>query len=210
MPESDLRWHPHAQGLSDIAAIHYPACEARADRMAALPDELLHDAPPAILRDVCRQADLALIGGLLWAHAQRTPMLAVGPSSVGQSLAAAWSRGPAPKLAPLAPAGGPVFVMVGSLSPVSRAQADASPSHAHLEVSADAMQSGGRGMASVLDRVVSMLRGGRSVMLRTAPPNIGAVTQQQALAIARASADLVQRVMHEMPLRRIGIARGDR
>jgi uncharacterized protein YgbK (DUF1537 family) len=209
MPESDLRRHLHAQGLGNIAAIHYPAYEAGADRMAALLDELLNDAPSAILMDIARQADLALIGELLWAHAQRTPMLAVGPSSVAQSLAAVWSRMPAPKPAPLARADGPVFVMVGSLSPVSRAQAEASPSYVHLEISGDAMQSDGRGSASVLERAVSLLRDGRSVMLRTAPPDITAVTQQQALAIARASADLVRRVMHEIPLRRIGIAGGD-
>jgi uncharacterized protein YgbK (DUF1537 family) len=209
MLEADLRRHLHAQGLNDIAAIHYPAYEAGPDRMAALLDGMLRNAPPAILMDVARQADLAAIGRVLWAQAQLMPVLAVGPSSVAQSLAAVWSAGPAPRPGPLAPAEGPVFVMVGSLSPVSRAQADASPSYAHVEIDADDMQAHGRAATSVLERVVSLLRSGRSVMLRTARPTGGSVVPEQALAIARASADLLRRVLREMPLRRIGIAGGD-
>lgn len=201
MAESDLRRHLAAQGLEGIAAVHYPAYEAGADALAAA----LRTPAPALLLDVSRTADLAPIGAALARQAAMAPMLAVGPSSVAQALAAAWPRGDAPPAPPLAPAAGPVFVLVGSLSPVSRAQADAARSYDQIEAGAEAMTGDS---AVLLADCARRLRAGRPVLLRTAPP-AGAVTGGEAGALARAGAEFVRRLLGEVPLRRVGIAGGD-
>jgi uncharacterized protein YgbK (DUF1537 family) len=200
MAESDLRRHLAAQGLADIAAVHYPAYEGGADALAAA----LRAPAPALL-DVSRAADLAVIGAALARRAAMAPLLAVGPSSVAQALAEAWPRGDAAPAAPLAPAAGPVFVLVGSLSPVSRAQADAARSYDQIEATAQALTGDAAG---VLADCVRRLRAGRPVLLRTAPPT-GAVTGAEAGALARAGAGFVRRLLAEVPLRRVGIAGGD-
>jgi uncharacterized protein YgbK (DUF1537 family) len=209
MAEADLARHLRPQGLTDIAAIHYPSYAAGPAQLDAQLDALLRDRPAAVLLDVARQADLVLIGPLLWAHAERSPLLAVGPSSVAQALVASWPRQQAPAPRPLAPASGPVFAMVGSLSPVSRSQADASPSYAQLEIGAADIAEDAASLSAMLDRVLALLRDGRSVMLRTAHPGARRITPAEAAAVARGSAAAVGRILRAVPLRRVGIAGGD-
>ena len=94
MAEADLRRHLAAQGLEGVAALHYPDYgRADADLDARL-ERILDEAPPAVLLDVARSADLATVGRLIWSRARRCPLLAVGPSSVAQALAAHWDEAP--------------------------------------------------------------------------------------------------------------------
>ena len=84
----------------------------------------LTEAPDAVLFDTTRPAHLARIGRLLWQQAARQPLLALGASSVAQALLAHWPGAPTAALpsASVPPAQGPVFLLMGSLSPVTAAQ----------------------------------------------------------------------------------------
>jgi 3-oxoisoapionate kinase len=207
MAEADLRLHLAAQGLAGIAALHYPLYAAGEDAVASAL-RAATDAP-AVLLDVARAADLTLIGPALWRLAQQAPLLCLGPSSVAQALASAWPRRAAPAGGQLAPADGPVFALIGSLSPVSRAQADASHSYEQREIAATTMLSDSTARAKMLDDIASLLRDGRAVMLRTGLPEGAAVQAKTADALARASAEFLARLLAAVPLRRIGIAGGD-
>lgn len=208
MDEADLRRHLAAQGLRDVAAMHFPGYDSGPEAMDALLDRLLQDRPPAVLLDVSRPADLHRLGPMIWRRALQQKLLAVGPSSVAQALAAAWGDAPAPAQPRLAPAEGPVFVMVGSLSPVTRRQVEASPSYLHREVEAATLLGDPGGSAQLSDEVAAALRSGRSVMVRTAPP-AGAAAASDVGATARATAGFVAGVLRAVPLRRVGIAGGD-
>jgi uncharacterized protein YgbK (DUF1537 family) len=207
MHEADLRRHLEAQGLPDIAALHYPAYEAAGSGVAAVLDRLAHvEAPPAVLLDVARAADLALLGPALWRQAEHAPMLAVGPSSVVQALSAAWPERPPPPPGPMPPAEGPVFVLVGSLSPISRRQADAATSYTQIEISAETLVAAPQ---DLLDRIATTLRAGRSVLLRTADPAGHRISADDATMVAQRGAELVTRLLQAVPVRRLGIAGGD-
>jgi uncharacterized protein YgbK (DUF1537 family) len=186
MHEADLRAHLHAQGLTDLASVHFPTY---ADGL----DALLTRLPPGpTLFDVARADDLPLLGTLLWQRAVVMPLLAVGPSSVAQALV-----GPPTNAEPsaLAPADGPVFAFVGSLSPVSRTQVARSTGYDHFEWADDA--------DCLLAPVIAALGAGRSVMVRTGAPG------ERAPSIAAATARFIRRVIAATDVTRIGIAGGD-
>lgn len=135
MDEADLRRHLARQGLEGLGLVDYPTY-ALPPAEASASVAALAARHPDLLLDVSREADLATIGGLLWSWAGRAPLLAVGASSVARALAAAWPAAragtpavpmPNPPMPGSSTAGpsaatGPVFVLVGSLSPVTRAQ----------------------------------------------------------------------------------------
>jgi uncharacterized protein YgbK (DUF1537 family) len=100
-------------------------------------------------------------------------------------------------------------VLVGSLSPISRAQADAAVSYAQLEITAEAMIDDAAERARIMMRALQLLRAGRSVMLRIAHPGVVQIPAGQSDSLAHASATFVARLLHEKPLRRVGIAGGD-
>ncbi|MFC0410104.1 four-carbon acid sugar kinase family protein [Roseomonas elaeocarpi] len=109
--------------------------------------------------------------------------------------------------APSAPARSPVFVMVGSLSPVTRAQLEASPSYEHFRIGAAALAGDDAAMRALLEAVVSRLRNGRHVMVATERP--AATDRLGPLDVARATARFLRLLMAEAPVRRLGIAGGD-
>ncbi len=186
MHEADLRRHLQAQGLADLASMHFPAYREGVDAMRAR-------VPPApVLFDVAQPEDLPLLGALLWQQAALMPLLAVGPSSVAQALAGAPI---AAEASPLAPARGPVFAFIGSLSPVSRAQMAQSDGYDHFELPADP--------AALLPAVIATLQAGRSVMVRTRAPG------GPAPSIADATARFIRAVIEATAVTRIGIAGGD-
>ena len=133
MHEADLRRHLALQGLPDIAAIHHPAY---ATGLEAALDEL----PPAstVLLDVMNEANLAAIGEAIWRHATKLPLLAVGSSSVAQAMVKAWNIGtPTQDACSLPPADGPVLILAGSLSPVTRRQVAAATKFHYVAIDAE-------------------------------------------------------------------------
>jgi uncharacterized protein YgbK (DUF1537 family) len=204
MTEADLRLHLARQGLIGIGNIPYTAYglspEALADRIAAAGA----DSAGAVLFDVSRAEDLAVIGRTIWQQARAARVLAVGPSGVTQALAP--STGSAtPRVAR---AQGPVFIMAGSLSPVTRAQITAATGFARLSI--DAARLAARESAYLEDIVrqcASALAGGRDLIAHTMPSNAHA--KAAGLAIATATGELVARLLRVAPLRRFGVAGGD-
>ncbi|MBP2231756.1 uncharacterized protein YgbK (DUF1537 family) [Azospirillum agricola] len=209
MTEADLRLHLAAQGLEGMAALPYTDYDG--DPAATL-DRLLESAPPAVLLDIGRPADLAVAGRLIWSHAQRAPLLAVGPSSVAQALTAHWNTeqvASSPDDTPLARTDGPVFVMAGSLSPVTRRQIEAAGSYVRLQADAARLCGDPAYAESLLTEVAVHLRDGRHTLVWTAPADAATADTGRAGDVAAATAAFVASVLRAMPLRRVGIAGGD-
>ncbi|PWC48448.1 four-carbon acid sugar kinase family protein [Azospirillum sp. TSA6c] len=212
MAEADLRRHLAAQGLEGMAALHLPDYALGDDALDRLMDRLLAERPSAMLLDVARSEDLAAIGRLIWERAERKPLLAVGPSSVAQALVAHWSVGSSYRMGeevPLAAADRPVFLMAGSLSPVTRRQIEAAGSYTRIQADAAAL-CGDPGYAeTLLGEVAASLAAGRHTLVWTAPAESGTADTAQAGRVAAATADFVAAVLRRVALRRVGIAGGD-
>lgn len=207
MQESDLRLHLAQQGLQPVPGIDYPLYAQPLARQEAALDAVLAGHPAAVLMDASRAEDLQALGRLVWRRAQQARLLAVGPSSVVQALATQWSHAAAATAAPLAAAQGPVFVLAGSLSPVTAQQVRAAMSYERVSIDVAALVQGGDAAAQAMaDRLAALLRDGRSVLAVTAGSASGGAA---AHAVAQAGGRLLARVLAQVPLRRIGIAGGD-
>ncbi|NPV20238.1 four-carbon acid sugar kinase family protein [Bradyrhizobium aeschynomenes] len=203
MAEADLRRHLTAQGLERVALIDYRAY-AEGDAETRL-DANLAAAPHAVLFDVAQESDLAVIGRLLTDHLVAGPMLAVGPSSVARALAAVWDEPAAPFVLPHARprAGGPVLALVGSLSPVTRAQVAAARGYQIIAIEparllADPAYQHGLGRAAI----AGLAQGHVMLVTNEAP---GA----EMARVAQATAALLGAVLGEADVSRIVVAGGD-
>jgi uncharacterized protein YgbK (DUF1537 family) len=178
--------------------------------------QALHSPPAdAVLFDVADASQLAAIGEVLWARAQASTLLAVGPSSVVDALAMAMAmpenNAASTAHAGVAPAQGPVLVLAGSLSPVTARQVAAAQSFDIVWL--DAQKLAQRDAAALNDHADAITRSlalGHNVLACTRSPN--ASPQGNALdaqALARAGGDLLAKVLATTPLKRIGVAGGD-
>jgi len=226
MHEADLRRHLAAQGLADMAHVDLRQLDGGSDDdldaawQAVRPPSASATASAAsaspfgtVLFDATTPAHLARIGRLLWRAAQRQPLLALGASSVAQALIAQWQQEglAAPPPARVAAADGPVFVLMGSLSPVSAAQAahatEATRCFEPVPVDVGALMESADFAAALAERCAERLRQGRSVLARTSVP---AGAPAAALAVAQACGRLLAAVLERAPhVRRIGVAGGD-
>jgi uncharacterized protein YgbK (DUF1537 family) len=203
MGEADLRLHLAAQGL-DAASIAYPTYREGEAALELALDRLLAAAPQAVLMDVSREEDLTVLGEVLRRRARRSPLLAIGPSGVAQ----AWCAGRAATPATLTPRpkAGPVLVLAGSLSPVTRAQVEAAPEYRRLTLDPAHLAQNGGAMEAVAGEACRLLDSGEDVLLVTQPPGDAVLAPG---AVAAATARLLARVMQQRPVRRLGIAGGD-
>ena len=149
MTEADLRRHLALQGLAPIALIDLTALAGCDDfALDAAVDKAQAGGVDAVLFDATGPEHLARIGALVWRRALREPLLALGASSVAQALIAHWrSIGELPvaeSSAKVPPAAGPVFVLAGSLSPVTAAR-NASRSRQSITVGSSAVTVAVRG-----------------------------------------------------------------
>jgi len=199
MTEADLRRHLAAQGLTAVLSVPYTEYGLTPDELNAAIEARCAQNPGALLFDVSRQSDLPRIGRALHTRSDRGTMLAVGPSSVVDALASHDER-PAP--AP-GPAQGPVFVLAGSLSPVTREQLRHAPSFARVDLDAAALVAGDPGPAAEID---TLLKAGRHVVAATIMPDGGPRNPRD---VAKATGAFVGAVLRRNRLRRIGIAGGD-
>ncbi len=216
MKEADLRRHLAAQGLTNLAALHYPAY---AGGDAALDDALASALDGPMLLDVAASEHLAPVGRLLWQQAQRARLLAVGSSGVAQALVAHWQAdgwqadGVQAVMPKAVSAPGPVFALAGSLSPLTARQVAAAHSYQRITVPGHVMARDDR-LAGPLDEVARLLDAGQHVLVCTAPAPGEPADTACAVQIAQASARFVARVLARQasagrPLRRVGIAGGD-
>ncbi|OWJ66675.1 four-carbon acid sugar kinase family protein [Inquilinus limosus] len=214
MREADLRRHLEAQGMPLVAGLHDPAYDLSPAALDQIVDRLIGQGSSAVLLDVGHEAHLAAAGRLIWARAQRAPLIAVGASSVAQALTMHWSAetGSPERSLPVEPVGhavGPVFVMAGSLSPVTRRQIEASSSFERLQVDGGRLVGDPAYMPALVDTVAARLRAGRHVMAWTAPLDASAAEIVGPSKVAGATAAFVASVLRAVALRRLGIAGGD-
>jgi uncharacterized protein YgbK (DUF1537 family) len=220
MRESDLRLHLAAQGLDPVGLLPGLAYDEPPAKLDARLDALQSGGARAVLLDAARAEHLAPIGRLIWQRAQAQRLLAVGASSVVQALAAHWQTPglvrlpPAQAGASLAPAQGPVLVLAGSLSPVTRRQVAAASSYTRVTLDAARMVANEAGYAAELVRQVQqLLHQGRHVLAVTSearsdadPPGPPALN---STALAQACGRWLADVLQAAPVQRLGIAGGD-
>jgi uncharacterized protein YgbK (DUF1537 family) len=207
MGEADLRKHFAKQDLNNIGLIDCRACES--GNAGASLDASLATGPDAVLFDVVRAEDLAVIGRLVLQHAAKGAMLAVGPSSVAQALCAAADEssedGARVAAGTLAPRDGPVLALVGSLSPVTRAQVQAARRFARIDVDPSRLLGDTSYAESLRQETRDLLRA-RHVMLVTEQPSAASA---QAQDVAAATGALLRAVTAEARLSRLVVAGGD-
>jgi len=203
MGEADLRLHLAAQGLT-VAHLPYPAYQQDGAALEQALERLLESAPQAVLMDVSREEDLAAIGALLRRQAARAPLLAVGPSSVAQAWCA--DRARLPGRPALGPKPGPVLVLAGSLSPVTRAQVEAGSGYRRLTFDPARLAADAGAIQALVREAGRLLDAGQDVLLLTETPADTPLPPGEAAA---ATARLLAAAMRERPVRRLGIAGGD-
>jgi uncharacterized protein YgbK (DUF1537 family) len=207
MHEADLRLHLTAQGLGPIAALHYPSYAAGPAALTHMLDAIVATKPAALLLDVAASSDLPAIGRLIWNQALASPLLAIGPSSVAQALAAHWAGDAAAQPATEPETGkpvGPVLVLAGSLSPVTRGQIEAASSFEKVPLDA-AQLADPVFRHEQAERIGARLGAGAHVLAYT---QTGGVEAGSA-AVAQGTADLLSDILALAPVRRVGIAGGD-
>ena len=210
MHEADMRVHLARQGMR-VAAIHAPAYAGSAEQLDAQLERLAQERPDAVLFDVSDAAHLPLIGRQIW---QRRPLLAIGASSVVQALCEYWREQeelPAPSMdaTRIAAADGAVFVLAGSLSPVTAHQVAAAKAYERVALDARRLVDGDQAyVETMLARIAQHLNAGRHVLACTAD---GAHLdgERVALRLAQASGDFLRRLLPLTTVRRIGVAGGD-
>ncbi|KQX19841.1 four-carbon acid sugar kinase family protein [Variovorax sp. Root434] len=222
MDEADLRMHLAKQGLADVRCMPFTAASRGSDALDTALRQALHSPPAdAVLFDVVDASQLGAIGDVLWARAQESTLLAVGPSSVVDALSTAMPpsreelqrrrNGARVAQMSLTPASGPVLVLAGSLSPVSARQVAAAVSFDTVWLDAPRLaQRDDATLTGHADAIAGSLARGRNVLACTRTPGtMPSGGGLDAQALARAGGDLLAKVLAATPLRRIGIAGGD-
>ncbi|WP_051377325.1 four-carbon acid sugar kinase family protein [Paraburkholderia dilworthii] len=217
MNEADLCVHLRRQGLDNVQSIDWRCYAAGDTTLQAELQRRLALRPDAILFDVLDDSHLRAIGRALAHHASSAaPLLAVGASSVAQAYASTLDLSARSEIAPLSPrlarASGPVFVLAGSLSPLTEVQIRAAHSYHRIEL--DPLQMTGESARSYLTAqvatIANALRGGRNVLAFTARRESNASQSHGVLPqLAHACAALLRQVLDEVKLQRVGIAGGD-
>ena len=213
MHEADLRLHLAQQGLPEVAGIDYTGYDHSDDELDRQLSGVLQQRPDAVLFDIARAAHLVPVGRLIWQQAQRQRLLAAGPSSVVQALAAHWESAPAQPETAIAPAQGPVLVLAGSLSPMTARQVRAATSYEHLPLDAARLSQDTAYRDQMARRIAARLGEGVHVLACTSSGTSGDGSAHGKVADARtlalACGDLLAQVLKITPLRRLGIAGGD-
>jgi uncharacterized protein YgbK (DUF1537 family) len=206
MAEADLRRHLAQQGLERIALLDYRSHDDTAEAALAV---VLASEPDAVLLDVSRVADLAVIGRLISQRIGKLPMLAVGPSSVAQALAGFWGE----EVDRTGLAGsdrqpmrdGPVLALVGSLSPVTRSQVEAASGFARLPIDPQRLLGDADYVETLRQDTVRLLADGNVMLITERPP----AAPENAGGVAAATGLLLRAIIAGTQLSRLIVAGGD-
>jgi uncharacterized protein YgbK (DUF1537 family) len=195
-------------GLIDLRTLEAAAQDAyRLDSAVAA---AVATAPDALLFDGTSDTHLHAVGRTLWRRAAQRPQLVLGASSVAQASLAHWpdAAEAATSEHPVAAARSPVFLLVGSQSPVTAAQVrQAQGLFDEIAIDPGLLLNDDAALEALAHRCVGALAGGRSVMARTTP---AAASGPAPLAVARICGELLARVLKRSPqVRRVGVAGGD-
>ena len=228
MQEADLRVHLARQGLRDIGLVDVRAYEQAGGFHAALERFELGGSDDAaqrvVLLDVAANSQLETIGAAMRTRAQKAPLFVVGASSVAQALIDHWRLPRRARDGAVSAADKPVFVLAGSLSPVTARQIERASAYTRVPLAPDALANDAPYLAAQAQRIATMLQAGRHVLAHTTP-----VGEQTAIAgtsattsrgssigqhgasasLAEASAALLRAVLRAAAVKRVGIAGGD-
>lgn len=218
MSEADLRLHLAQQWAGPIEAVHYPGYGLSENEFDRQVDARLRDlkgaGPAALLFDIADNSHLRPLGRQIWRRARQESLLVAGPSSVVQALAAHWGPGAAPLAAPAKRKDpGPVFVLAGSMSPVTARQVEQAGSYRRLPLSSRQLIADPSYLDRQIASIAELLDAGCHVLAyveasETRTPEVCSDD------LARVTAELVKRVVERQaagpqPLLRLGIAGGD-
>ncbi len=215
MDEADLRLHLARQGFEGMGLVPYtdyalPPREIDARIGAASGAD---GSWRSTLFDIAHPADLAVAGAHIWTQAQKARLLAVGPSSVVQALASHWGcpLESAPGTFAVAAADAPVFLLSGSLSPVTAAQVGNASSFTRIALDAARLAAGDAAyLNQTRQAIAAHLGAGRHTLAFTAPADgAGPAADVSALGLARACGGLLRAVLDSVPVKRVGVAGGD-
>lgn len=204
MGEADLRRHLAAQGLERVALVDYRSHES--DGAGEALGAALADEPDAVLFDVSQPSDLVAIGRLLRERMSAGPMLAIGASSVAQAFAGfpLAAKVEMPKLARPA-SGGNLLALVGSLSPVTRAQVEFAEGYERIAIDPARLTGEPAYLEALRTEALARLAE-RNVMLITDKP---AGAPAETGRVAAATGALLRTIMNEAKVARLVVAGGD-
>lgn len=211
MHEADLRLHFAQQGLKQVASIDYPDYLQSTEALDRQLGALIAQQPDVVLLDVAHSDHLKTVGRLIWQRALQQPLLAAGPSSVVQALAAHWQLDTPAAPAAIAPASGPVLVLAGSLSPMTARQIQAASSYEHLLLDAPRLAQDADYRSQIAQHIAGRLRQGIDMLACTSSEGQIAATDApaDARALALACGELLAQVLKRAPIKRLGVAGGD-
>ncbi|RPH41216.1 MAG: four-carbon acid sugar kinase family protein [Burkholderiales bacterium] len=231
MGEARLAVHLAAQGCAplgrvDVAALAAgdaaidAAIDAATDAAIAGAARPTTDAaaktPRTVLFDTLCAAHLAATGAAIERHAHGRTVLAVGASSVAQAMLARWrARGalpaavePAVARAAVEPARGPVFVLAGSLSPLSARQVARARAFERVALDAARLAAGDAAYLESTARAIgARLAAGAHVLAGTSIA--GPAPRGADPALAPACGALLAAVLGHARCARVGVVGGD-
>jgi uncharacterized protein YgbK (DUF1537 family) len=173
-------------------------------------------APRTVLFDTLDAAHLAATGAAIARHAHGRTVLAVGASSVAQAMLAHWRASgvlaaavePSIARAAVAPARGPVFVLAGSLSPLSARQVAEARAYERVALDAGRLAAGDAGYLEVTARAIgARLAQGAHVLAGTSIA--GPAPRGADPALAPACGALLAAVLAQSRCARVGVVGGD-
>lgn len=196
MMEADLRHHLEALGADDVGLV---------DWMALDEGRIATGGQPNILFDALKQSHIRIIGQELRRRARNESFLVVGASSVAEAMYGDQDKVTSPLYSP---GEGPVLGIAGSLSPLTRQQVDAATSFVRIKLDAARLVAEERYRDDITAKATRMLRGERHVLLTTMPDTTTSISGADP-RLARAVGRLADRLLSEVPVRRLIAAGGD-
>jgi len=210
MHEADLRLHFAQLGAGRVESVDYRSCAAGSDAVQARVHALRGQGADAVLFDVAEAAHLDVIGAVLARSAADEPLLAVGASSVIEALGAQWGDAAAAPPDAWAPAPGPVLLLAGSLSPVTARQVEAARSYQKIRLDPLRLAADdGAYRDACAAELAQALRGGRHVLAWIDNARGQRTAGVQSQALARAGGRLLDAVLRQVRVARLGVAGGD-
>jgi len=139
-------------------------------------------------------------------HMKAGPMLAVGPSSVAQALAAAHGDIVGERTPPVASRRDePVLALVGSLSPVTRTQVEAATGYQRLDIDPSRLLEDANYANTLRNQSLALLTGGNLMLVTERPSH----APSEAARVAVATGSLLRAILSKASIARLVIAGGD-
>ncbi|PZR96432.1 MAG: hypothetical protein DI537_01765 [Stutzerimonas stutzeri] len=204
MGEADLRRHLAAQGLKRVPLVDYRSHDGEGAGEAL--GAALAVEPEAVLFDVSRPSDLAAIGALLRERMSAGPMLAIGASSVAQAIAGfpQTPKAEMPKLARSASRGN-LLALVGSLSPVTRAQVELAQGYERIAIDPARLTGEPVYLDDLRAETIACLTQRNVMLITDKPAGVPAETGK----VAAATGALLRAIMSDARIKRLVVAGGD-